>query len=79
MLTSQRLLVRLAARALVVLSTMLVAIVAMLLLAFVASYIARQQRRSRLAAIRLSTVDSLTGLFNRGFFFAAGHEELGDE
>ena len=51
-------------------------IVAMLLLAFIASYIAREQRRSRQAAIRLSTVDSLTGLFNRGFFFAAVEREI---
>ena len=41
------------------------------LLAYVAMVIAREQRRSRDAAIRLSTVDSLTGLFNRTFFFAA--------
>jgi diguanylate cyclase (GGDEF)-like protein len=51
-------------------------IIAMLLLAFVASYVAREQRRSRLAAIRLSTVDSLTGLFNRAFFFAAVEREI---
>jgi diguanylate cyclase (GGDEF)-like protein len=51
-------------------------IVAMMLLAFIASYIAREQRRSRQAAIRLSTVDSLTGLFNRGFFFAAVEREI---
>ena len=51
-------------------------ITAMLLLAFVASYIAREQRRSRDAAIRLSTVDSLTGLFNRAYFFAAVEREI---
>jgi diguanylate cyclase (GGDEF)-like protein len=51
-------------------------IVAMLMLAFVASYIAREQRRSREAAIRLSTIDSLTGLFNRAFFFAAVDREI---
>ena len=51
-------------------------IVSMLLLTFVASYIAREQRRSREAAIRLSTIDSLTGLFNRAFFFAAVEREI---
>ncbi len=51
-------------------------IVAMMLLAFIAAYIAREQRRSRQAAVRLSTVDSLTGLFNRGFFFAAVEREI---
>jgi diguanylate cyclase (GGDEF)-like protein len=51
-------------------------IIAIMLLAFIASYIAREQRRSRDAAIRLSTVDSLTGLFNRGFFFAAVEREI---
>lgn len=51
-------------------------IVAMLMLTFVASYIAREQRRSREAAIRLSTIDSLTGLFNRAFFFAAVDREI---
>jgi diguanylate cyclase (GGDEF)-like protein len=38
--------------------------------------IARAQRRARDAAIRLSTVDSLTGLFNRTFFFAAIEREI---
>ena len=38
--------------------------------------IAREQRRARDAAIRLSTVDSLTGLFNRTFFFAAIEREI---
>jgi diguanylate cyclase (GGDEF)-like protein len=58
------------------LANVAVNIVAMMLLAFVASYIAQEQRRSRLAAIRLSAVDSLTGLFNRGFFFAAVEREI---
>jgi diguanylate cyclase (GGDEF)-like protein len=49
---------------------------ALLLLAFVASVVARAQRRSRTEAIRLSTVDSLTGLFNRAFFFAALDREI---
>jgi diguanylate cyclase (GGDEF)-like protein len=49
---------------------------ALLLLAFVASVVARTQRRSRTEAVRLSTVDSLTGLFNRSFFFAALEREI---
>jgi diguanylate cyclase (GGDEF)-like protein len=49
---------------------------ALLLLAFVASVVARAQRSSRLEAIRLSTVDSLTGLFNRAYFFAAMEREI---
>lgn len=51
-------------------------IVSMLMLAYVASYIAREQRRSRAAAIRMSTIDSLTGLFNRAYFFAAVEREI---
>lgn len=49
---------------------------ALLLLAFVASVVARAQRSSRLEAIRLSTVDSLTGLFNRAYFFASLEREI---
>jgi diguanylate cyclase (GGDEF)-like protein len=49
---------------------------ALILLAYVATVIARAQRRTRNAAIRLSTVDSLTGLFNRTFFFAAIEREI---
>ena len=49
---------------------------ALILLAYVAMVIAREQRRSRDAAIRLSTIDPLTGLFNRGFFFAALEREI---
>jgi diguanylate cyclase (GGDEF)-like protein len=48
----------------------------MILLAYAAMVIAREQRRSRDAAIRLSTIDPLTGLFNRGFFFAALEREI---
>ena len=51
-------------------------VVSMLMLTYVASFIAREQRRSREAAIRLSTIDSLTGLFNRAFFFAAVEREI---
>jgi len=49
---------------------------ALFLIAYVAMVIARAQRRTRDAAIRLSTVDSLTGLFNRTFFFAAMDREI---
>lgn len=49
---------------------------ALLLLAYAATVIAREQRRTRDAAIRLSTVDPLTGLFNRTFFFAAAAREI---
>jgi diguanylate cyclase (GGDEF)-like protein len=49
---------------------------ALILLAYVAMVIAREQRRARDAAIRLSTVDPLTGLFNRTFFFAAVEREI---
>jgi diguanylate cyclase (GGDEF)-like protein len=49
---------------------------ALILLAYVAMVIAREQRRSRDAAIRMSTVDSLTGLFNRAYFFAAVEREI---
>jgi diguanylate cyclase len=49
---------------------------ALILLAYVAMVIAREQRRTRDAAIRLSTIDPLTGLFNRTFFFAAIEREI---
>jgi diguanylate cyclase (GGDEF)-like protein len=49
---------------------------ALILLSYAAMVIARAQRRTRDAAIRLSTVDSLTGLFNRTFFFAAIEREI---
>lgn len=49
---------------------------AMILLAYAAMVIAREQRRTRDAAIRLSTIDPLTNLFNRGFFFAALEREI---
>jgi diguanylate cyclase (GGDEF)-like protein len=49
---------------------------AVILLAYIATVIARAQRRTRDAAIRLSTIDSLTGLFNRTFFFAAIEREI---
>jgi diguanylate cyclase (GGDEF)-like protein len=49
---------------------------AMTLLAYIAMVIAREQRSTRDAAIRLSTIDPLTSLFNRGFFFAALEREI---
>src|SRR4029079_4341363 len=49
---------------------------ALVLLASIATVIAREQRRARDAAVRLSTVDPLTGLFNRTFFFAAVDREI---
>jgi diguanylate cyclase (GGDEF)-like protein len=49
---------------------------ALVLLAYVATVIAREQRVARDAAVRLSTVDPLTGLFNRTFFFAAVDREI---
>ena len=57
-------------------ATVGVDLTALILLAYVAMVIARAQRRTRDAAIRLSTVDSLTGLFNRNFFFAAIDREI---
>jgi diguanylate cyclase (GGDEF)-like protein len=57
-------------------ATVGVNLVALILLAYVAMVIAREQRRARDAAIRLSTVDPLTGLFNRTFFFAAMEREI---
>ena len=49
---------------------------ALILLAYIAMVIAREQRTSRAAAIRLSTIDPLTSLFNRSFFFAALEREI---
>ncbi len=49
---------------------------ALILLAYIAMVIAREQRTSRAAAIKQSTIDPLTSLFNRGFFFAALEREI---
>jgi diguanylate cyclase (GGDEF)-like protein len=49
---------------------------ALVLLAYVATVIAREQRTARDAAVRLSTIDPLTSLFNRTFFFAAVDREI---
>ncbi len=51
-------------------------IAALVLLTYLALVIAREQRRSRDAAIRLSTIDSLTELHNRAYFFAAIEREI---
>jgi diguanylate cyclase (GGDEF)-like protein len=49
---------------------------AMLLLTYAAMVIASEQRHTRDAAIRLSAIDPLTDLFNRGAFFAALEREI---
>jgi len=49
---------------------------ALLLLAYVATVVAREQRRTRDAAVRLSTMDGLTGLSNRAYFLAALEREI---
>jgi diguanylate cyclase (GGDEF)-like protein len=46
------------------------------LLAYVGASVGREQRRARDAAIRLSTVDALTGLYNRSYFFTALEREI---
>jgi diguanylate cyclase (GGDEF)-like protein len=51
-------------------------LIALILLAYVAVVIAREQRQAREAAFRMSTIDPLTGLFNRTFFFAALDREI---
>lgn len=58
------------------LATIGVDLTALLLLAFVGSVIGQEQRRARDAALRMSAVDQLTGLFNRSFFFAAIEREI---
>lgn len=58
------------------LATIAVNVTALLLLAYVGSVIGGEQRRSRDAAIRLSALDPLTGLFNRTLFFAALDREM---
>ena len=60
----------------VAVATVGINLTALVLLAYVAMVIAREQRRARDAAIRLSTIDPLTGLFNRTFFFAAVDREI---
>ena len=57
-------------------STVSVNIVSLVLLAYVAMVIARMQRRSRDAAIRMSTIDAMTGLYNRPYLFSAIEQEI---
>jgi len=57
-------------------ATVGVNLTALILLAYAAMVVAREQRRTRDAAIRMSTIDPLTGLFNRNFFFAAVGREI---
>ena len=49
---------------------------ALVLLVYAGLAIARVQGRTREAAIRLSTIDSMTELYNRGFFFNAIEREI---
>jgi diguanylate cyclase (GGDEF)-like protein len=49
---------------------------ALALLSYAGMVIARVQRRTREAAIRLSTVDSLTDLYNRAFLFNSVDREI---
>ena len=49
---------------------------ALVLLAYAGMVISRVQARTRDAAIRLSTVDSLTDIYNRAFFFNAVEREI---
>jgi diguanylate cyclase (GGDEF)-like protein len=57
-------------------STISVQVMSLVLLAYVAMVIARMQRRSRDAAIRMSTIDALTGLYNRPFLFSSLEQEI---
>jgi diguanylate cyclase (GGDEF)-like protein len=57
-------------------STISVQVMSLVLLAYVAMVIARMQRRSRDAAIRMSTIDALTGLYNRPYLFSAIEAEI---
>lgn len=51
-------------------------VTALVLLAYVAMVVAREQRRTREAAVRLSRIDALTGLANRGYIIAALEREI---
>ncbi|HJW21272.1 MAG TPA: GGDEF domain-containing protein, partial [Candidatus Limnocylindrales bacterium] len=46
------------------------------LLAYIGASIGREQRRARDAAIRMSTIDAMTGLYNRTFFFSSLEREI---
>lgn len=56
--------------------TMAVNLTGLYLLAYIGASVGREQRRARDAAIRMSTVDGLTGLYNRSFFFTALEREI---
>jgi diguanylate cyclase (GGDEF)-like protein len=56
--------------------TMAVNLTGVYLLAYIGSSVGREQRRARDAAIRLSTIDALTGLYNRSYFFTALEREI---
>jgi diguanylate cyclase (GGDEF)-like protein len=58
------------------LTWILFVLTALLLLAYVGTVAGRAQRRARDAALRLSRYDALTGLYNRGAFFAAVEREI---
>ncbi len=58
------------------LTTIGIDLTALVLLAFVALMVAGEQRTTRDAAVRLSTLDPLTALYNRTFFFAAVDREI---
>jgi diguanylate cyclase (GGDEF)-like protein len=51
-------------------------LVSLVLLAYVAMVVAREQRRARQVAVRLSTTDALTGLANRAYLLAAVEREI---
>ena len=51
-------------------------LVSLILLAYVAMVVAREQRRARQVAVRLSTTDALTGLANRAYILAAVEREI---
>ena len=51
-------------------------LISLILLAYVAMVVAREQRRTRMAAVRLSTTDALTGLANRAYLIASIEREI---
>ena len=55
---------------------MLVNLTGLYLLAYIGASVGREQRRARDAAIRMSTVDAMTGLYNRTFFFSSLEREI---
>jgi diguanylate cyclase (GGDEF)-like protein len=55
---------------------MAVNLTGLFLLAYIGASVGREQRRARDAAIRMSTIDALTGLFNRTYFFSALEREI---